>query len=305
MSDKKVELEVERESWITNQHPEGYRGITSLVIAGKITGVKGDIEDKEMLNGFEVEIKTFEEPKIKYKGTAIMWNSRDKNLYVVTKYLGMIDEDKADKLANNTVDEWPKGDYAISEDKFPGITVNFTEDLDEVFPSMLPLIAPKGKHFLGVIFETPEMQMMYEDFLSDHFMYARVRKLCIDNGLEVTKKMTKMSDLPVHVRDTNTGEILISDKMVKLFSQFQFCRNFLVQGVGTAEHDLGKIMMLDLIFCDYMMNRAELVSKGKEVSEENYTVQVTAAVKRLEADEVKMLSYENNLGYPLEELEEE
>ena len=294
----------ERKEWVNSLIAEDYKGLSTLIIAGKVEIVKGEIDKPELLNGFVMNVAECEAPAVQYRDTVVMWNQKDESLYLVSKYIGKINPVLADSLSNNTVDNWPQGAVPISEEKYPGIEIKATTDLEEIYPTLMPLEAPKGHHYLGVIFDTPEKQMMYEEFLADSFVYDKIRKMCVVKGLKVTDAMVKTTDLPMHKKDSNTGEVFISDKIVDIFTQYQFSKNYMSFDVGTPEHDLGKIMMLDPKFCDYMLTRAKSASEGKVLSEENYLVQLKKAIKNLEADPYKMSMYENNLEV-VETVEEE
>ncbi len=168
----------------------------------------------------------------------------------------------------------------------------------EMFMSVLPIQIPQGHYWLGSIFDTPEKQLMYEDFMTDPVIYSRLKRMCLDAKLVVVEEMATTTSLPIHKKDRHTGELLISDKVFKAFTQFQYAQNFL-HGfeVGTAEHQLGKVLMLSPKFCDYMITRAEMLAKGKEPhnDEENYFTQLDKAIKFIESRSDLIEFYENDL----------
>ena len=268
---------------LNNLCKAGFKGLSTLVVAGKISEVRGyDISD--MLNGFQFELTNIpKEDKTQYKDSALLWNKADKSLYMVTRYIGNFNEEVADRLAHAVIGNWPSEFEVKGGDVESAVIVK--PGIEDVTPSLIPLIPPKGQHFLGVLFDIPKKQLMYEDFITDPFIYDRMLKLCKSNNLRVTAEMTTTSSLPVHKKDKNTGELLISDRVLRVFEQYQFCQNYLTSfDPGSPEFDLGKTMTLDQVFCSYMMERARKLEAKKSVSEVNYIEQLTKAARRIMKD---------------------
>lgn len=289
-------------SFINNKCPEGYAGLKTLYIAGKISKFHGELNDIALLNGIEVLIEDIPEfPRTKYIGTTLVYNKPDESVYIVSRFMGGLDERAADSLAHTIIDMWPRGKFDVNTEELPGVFVEFP-DFEEVIPSLLPLSPPKGYSFLGSVFVTPELQLMYEEFMTDPFIYSRLLKMCKVRGIPVKPEMDNSAALPIHKKDQDTGELLVSDRVLKVFNQYQFSRNYLDGfDAGTAEHDLGKILRLDQKFCEYMMNRAAEALKGKELSEELYMQNVNQAIGRIQKNAELMNLFINNLGSPAED----
>ncbi len=117
-------------------------------------------------------------------------------MYVVSRFIGALDIRAADSLANTVVDMWPAGKFDIKTKELPGVFVEFP-DVEDVIPSLIPLLAPKGHHYLGEIFATPELQSMYEEFMEDPFIYRRFLSLCSNYGIPVKPEMITSSALPI------------------------------------------------------------------------------------------------------------
>ena len=99
-------------------------------------------------------------------------------------------------------------------------------------------------------------------------------------------------------KDKNTGEILISDVVYKIFKQYQYAQNFLNTKefeVGSPEHSVGKLMMLYPKFCEFMMHTAQMQQEGKEIYdfEGNYNKAVNDAIKYVEKRKDLFDLYEN------------
>lgn len=282
--------------WVNNKCPEGYSGLKAFYIAGKIPKVYGDVTDHELLNGVEVKLNDVPEfPRTKYKGTYILWNRGDQALYIVSRFIGGLDEKAATSLAHSIIDSWPVGKFDIKTEKLPGVFVKFPGEKD-VIPSLIPMLPPKGHNYLGEVFTTPALQTMYEEFMLDPFIYKRFLTMCKVNNIPVKPEMDRSAALPIHKIDVDTGELLISDRVLKVFNQYQFSRNYLDGfDLNTPEHDLGKMMRLDQKFCEYMMNRANNALSGKELNPETYSIELDAAIKRIEGNKELMDLYINDL----------
>jgi hypothetical protein len=297
---------------VKNLLPEGYNAPCLVMVTGDI--VDPTAGDKTVptnyLNGFEgntslVEYMPHNDRMVNDSNIRFLYNEHDKKLYATTKYtLGIpLTDDQLEEIAKATQGQWSDG--AGAEFQEP-ITTFEEEDCyvdpyhsgQKLYVAQLPIEIPQGHFWLGTIFDTPEKMQMYEDFMEHPVIYRRFVKMCEDNKIPVPEDATDSVMLPIHKRDRNTGEILISATVLKIFQQYQFAMNYLNTSefpIGTAEHDLGKVLMLAPKFCDFMMHTAKMQEEGKEIHdlEGNYTKAMLEAIKYIEGKSELLDFYEN------------
>jgi len=298
---------------ITNLLPEGYDAPCILLVRGVAST---DCPSPELLNGCdsgeEDLIKKLPETLKeaiydKFANIVLRYNYPSSELFTTTRYLAprALSEEQMEELLEFTLTEWENCE-TMNGDLLDKEAFDFDSKVD-IFPKdgeagvvMLPIEIPENLLWLPSIFDTPEKQMMYEDFMANPLVYERMRKMCENKGIPIPEEATETAALPIHQKEKNTGEILISTTAYEAFRQFQYCQNFL-RGFdkGTAEHDMGKLMMLDPKFCEDMMTTTEMKIEGKEIHDEegNYQRSLRQAIKKIQKNPRLMAMYENNLQY--------
>ncbi len=298
---------------------EGYKGVTitsisSIVEAVTIEDGKSKIyPDYRKLNGLEIALDKAEISKSlinKVKGnpvTTVKYDHVDKLLFINESYITshLLLEKEMGDLAKIVVENWGcnikvdnKGItvdpvITIGDDKVHLRLLSKKESKSEVM--MVPSILPKGKIWLASIFTSPEEQIMYEQFLGHPVTVERLKNICKKEGLKFDNKSTDATTLPIHSKDTDSGELVVSDRVVKIFNQYKFCMNFLSHEQGTKEYNLGKVMMLVPKFCDYIITVANRSAEGKEINKDNYENELTKAINYIAKNPSLINSYENNL----------
>ena len=291
---------------VNNHIPEEYKAPCIIVIAGKVST---EFDTPKLLNGFYHEGHDYAEAlqdasmKIKADSTLqFMWNTADESLYAVNKLVtGFALDGKQLKIIGASIQkQWVEVANKYYEDVLTTIgekevfIVPSPED-QELHVSQMPIEIPKGHYWLGTIFDSPERQVMYEEFMVDNIIYERLKKMCELGGIPIPAESRSTLSLPIHKKDGNTGEILISEVLLNVFLQYQFARNYLSFDEGTPEFDLGKLLILDPKFCEYLMGVAKRTSEGKEVNNDNYADQLNKSIKMVSSKPDLLALYENNL----------
>ena len=311
---------------INNLLPESYHAPCIIVIAGDI---KTDHPDPKILNGFGEHNTDFNEYVLEGEGVKfydssymnILWNQVDEKLYTVNRFVvgKPISEELLKKLGEDVQGQWSDG---IGEG-FEQEPVMTTEDGEEIFISpwhkdqelhvtMIPVEIPQDHYWLGTLFDTPEKQMMYEDFMCDPVINKRLNKLIDVKKIEVPEGVNRDNtpELPIHKKDKTTGELLISKTILDIFMQYQFAQNY-IRGFEpeTVEFDAGKLMMLYPRFCEFMMSCAQMQAEGKEIRDftGNYQRELKKAIKYLNKHGELLYMFENwsELYTPKEALSEQ
>jgi len=294
-----------------NNHVEPeYKAPCIIVIAGKAFT---EFENPRLLNGFAQMdydyVANMSTNRFKLKMSSelnFMWNETDKSMYSVNKLVtGLpLSEEDLRVVGKKIQKQW----VAVANPIYAEESIMHLEGEEEVFitpspkdqelfVSQMPIEIPRGHYWLGTLFDTPDKQVMYEEFMVEPVVFDRFVKMCEDKRIPIPKGVTTTSGLPIHKKDGNTGEILISENTLKVFKQYQFARNYLSFDVGTQEYDLGKVLLLVPKFCDYMMHVAERITAGKETSTDNYMVQLNDAIKYIQKKPSLIKLYESNLVY--------
>jgi len=252
---------------------------------------KVEVDNKKeiSLNGYNVFSL---EGKEKHKIGRLVENPTEGIFIVTEDYTNKnVTKEEHEKFAKDTFENWTSVvDTAISED----VTLTkFNEDTIEV--STLSLDPPKGYRWLGSIFEEPEDQIRYEEFLEDPLMLERFEHYC-----NVKKIIIKNGDVrnSIHVKDTATNELLVLDYVVKQFQQYMFSNNFLLGfDKKSYEYELGKVMRLSARFCDYVFNEAiEAKANNTEMSiHETFDNELQKAIKDINKNPYLLNLYINDL----------
>jgi hypothetical protein len=154
--------------------------------------------------------------------------------------------------------------------------------------------APVGYYWLGSLFQTPEDQMRYEDFITDSIITKRLEDHCRVKNIEV-KEDIKSS---LHFKDPSTKEILVPEYIVKQFEQYTFCNNFLLGFEPESEEfKLGKLMRLSPRFCDYMFKEALIAQETGEAmtNDEMFESELNKALKLITKSPYLMELFEKDL----------
>jgi len=298
---------------------DDYKGVTitsvsSIVEAVTIADGKPLVyPDYGKVNGVELELdkaKLSKHLTNTVKGdpvTQVRYDHVDKLLFINESYITshLLSEKDMGDLAKIVVKNWAGNikvdDNGVTTD--PVITIGKDEVHLRLLPKkeskseviMIPSILPKGKIWLASLFTSPEEQIMYEQFLGHPVIVDRLKSICKKEGLKFDDKSVDATTLPIHSKDTDSGELVVSDRVVKIFNQYKFCMNFLSHEQGTKEYDLGKVMMLVPKFCDYIITVANRSAEGKEMNEDNYENELIKAINSIAKKPSLMNSYENNL----------
>jgi len=283
---------------VNNYLNEGYNAPCTIFVTGT---AKTRFKHPELLNGFDdsswdytsnifnkwPELEEVLQPK---SYMTLLWNKADKKLYSVNKFTVKkpLSEEWLEKIAKKVQGQWSDGagegfeQSPVMEYEGEEVYVSPWHKDQELNVAIMPVQLPEGYYFLGTLFDSPERQMMYEEFLECPIMYARLRKMCELAKMDIPEEAETSAALPIHGKDTNTGELLVSEKVLKVFDQYQYAQNY-IRGFepGTAEHGLGKRMMLSPKFCEFMMDTARMQNEGKEIHdlEGNYTKAINEADK--------------------------
>lgn len=295
---------------INNHIPEGYKSPCIIVVAGD---AKTDFPNPELLNGYGEDQTDFVEyidiPAAKIKDGSYMdllWNKADMKLYSVNKFVtgSPLNEEQMKSLGEQVSGQWSDGvgevfeqNPVMQDDEGNDVYVSPWHIEQELHVSQMPIEIPKGHYWLGSLFDTPEKQVMYEEFMVEPIIFDRFVGMLKTKKIKVPEGVTTTTGLPIHKKDRHTGEILISDKVLKVFMQYQFARNYLSFDVGTKEYDLGKVLLLAPKFCEYLMVIAEKQSKGKEVNMDNYFEELGKAIKFIESRPKLFKLYKDDLLY--------
>jgi hypothetical protein len=265
-----------------------------------------------MLNGFDCQEDFMEHlPKgLPYVGNSFMqfiWNRVDQKLYTVNRVvLGRpINDEELEALGDKIVGQWSDGigkgfkqEPVMKDEDGNDVYISPFHSEQEVHVTLIPIEIPKDHYWLGTIFDTPEKQMMYEDFMVDPIINNRFNKMLDSNNIEVPEGVNRENspELPIHKKDKTTGELLISHTILKTFLQYQFAQNY-IRGFeeNTPEFDAGKVMMLYPRFCEFMMSCAEDQANGKEIHdfEGNYQNELSRAIKYIQKNNALMNTYAN------------
>jgi len=266
---------------------EGYKGPCKLII---ISQASCNINEPYLLNGFKDETDLVplvnENRKFLFKTPAnimLAWDSPRKMLCAVTKFIvkhTSTDEELL-KLVEDTITQFTEGVGKEFTSK-PLMTheekeVNAVITKEEVYATLAPVEIPEGYLWLGLVIDSPERQVMYEEFMKDPLVFERLRDLCIKARLNISEEVNSSVGLPIHLRDQTTGELLISQNTAKIFSEFQLAQNLMKVGTDN-ELLLGRLMMLCPFFSEYMLFIAEREMNGKEINQDNYEDQIKKAI---------------------------
>lgn len=262
---------------IKNFLAEEYLGPVRVLITGTTGEIKGT-ENIEKLNGVESEIDltgyVLNEHSTKNRGTSpirFMYNQPDGKLYTTNQFIfgKPLPEEELKQLAAKIKEQW-NGEVGQTFQESPclvlegeDVFISPSHEKQSINVAMFPIELPPNHYWLGQLFKTPELQIMYEEFMQDSLIFDKLKKLCVKKKLKVTDEMNTSSMLPIHKKDKITGEIIISNIVFNLFREFQLAKNYLTFGEGTAEHDLGKIMMLAPEFSQYMLERGDRLLQEK------------------------------------------
>tara|TARA_R110000796_G_scaffold8536_13_gene27930 strand:- start:1738 stop:2658 length:921 start_codon:yes stop_codon:yes gene_type:complete len=294
-----------------------YRGVTILVCDFPCTPVFKDgtsIKSPNLLNriefgkniipgmGKEMEKKLRGETLLTLKYDSIA-NILSLAAFYTTSHL--LSEEEMEKIGKWTKAAWTEltgfDDKEVDSDyvydfilgKEDGKDIYFSKSTEKPEINMFPNYLPKGKVWMATLFETPEDQVRYESFLMDPIIFDRLVKLCNKKNLKVTDTMVTSSALPIHSKDTVSGELIIDTDVIKIFEQFVYYNNLLVFDKGTSEHDTGKLMALYPKLCDYIIHVAKRVEEGLPVNTENYEKQLLNAINYISRKPSLLKAYED------------
>ena len=235
------------------------------------------------------------------------FNEPDRKLYVTNRFItkGSLTEEELKLLFKAAKTTWVEFDITQpmvlqSPDETIEYRLKIGTDVEEkeYFTGHIPVEIPEGLHWLGAIFDTPEKMMMYEDFMECPIMFRRFKRYLHMKKIPIPAEADCSSMLPIHTKDKSTGEILISTNTLHIFEQYQFCQNFLNTkefDLESAEHMIGKLMILYPKFCTYIQEVSKAAQEGGTVKfdEAEYDKQVVKAMKYIEQDTELAEFYDN------------
>lgn len=268
--------------------------------------------DHKLLNGcgsesYVVEVSNTElAEKMKTKPSLFFqYNYPDSTLYAVTRFVSLkiLNEEEIQGLVDDTIAMWnnqDQGQPVLMKTEDSGdvrATIGTTNNKD-FHVRQVQVEIPKDHYWLGSIFDTPEKMLMYEDFLECPIMFRRFVRMLKMKHIPIPEGATSSVMLPIHKKDKTTGEILISSVVLATFEQYQYCQNFLNTKqfpLDSAEHIVGKLMILYPKFCTYMMELAQMQNEGREIHnfEESYDKQVKKAMEYIQKDSELVDFYDN------------
>ena len=296
---------------INNLLDKDYHAPCIIIVAGDS---KTEFETPELLNGYADEETDYNElvlegEDVKFFSTSLMnliWNRVDSKLYTVNRFVigRPISEELLRKLGGEVSKQWSEGagsvfaQTAVTEYEEKEVFVSPWHSEQDLHVTIIPVEIPEKHYWLGTIFDTPEKQLMYEDFMCDPIVNKKINKQIDAQRIEIPEGVNRENtpELPIHKKDKTTGEILISDAVLQLFLQYQFAQNY-VRGFepGTVEFDAGKLMMLYPRFCEFMMKCAEDAANEKEIHDfdGNYQRELAKAIKYVQKDGGLLHIFEN------------
>jgi hypothetical protein len=243
-------------------------------------------------NGYLIDTTDFKSGCKKVKKLArsiIMFNDPDQKLYLTLKFICSKPLTKEEnEILNKEVDEFLSKNPVLKQGQDEIVLFNETQ---KIYQHAEAIPIPSNLYWLGSLFDTPEKQMMYEEFMSDRIIFQRLKNLCKLKNLKVDG-MNTTAQLPVHVKDKNTGEILVSKVLINAFNQYQFAKNYLQFEKETVEYDMGKLLMLDPKFNDFVRKYAEL---NKTEISDNFKNEVNKSIKRVQKNNYLMKLFESDL----------
>lgn len=116
------------------------------------------------------------------------------------------------------------------------------------------------------LFSSPEDIKVYERFSKSKIMRKHIDFACTTNGLGKPKAETTYEKLPIHDIEINTTTLLLHSKIVSLFRVFKVADEYLMKhNPDQIEFELGKLMLLDLSFADYLINMFSTVTEKTNI----------------------------------------
>jgi len=218
--------------------------------------------DPALLNGFELS-----------NGKIFIYNFPTKELYIgkILTYGAPI---KTENLADQAITkEFLDMVEFENEDATYGVQVE-----GDIYVVQDNIELDKDYHWLGKVFKTPEDQMRYEEFLTDEFMFERMKEYCIYKKLiDKDSDIKEFAALPLHKKEPRTKEIAVHTHMINTFNQWQFSEN-LMRGFekGTPEYELGLLCRLVPKFSNYILDN---IKEENLLASEGYKKELNAAVK--------------------------
>jgi hypothetical protein len=123
-------------------------------------------------------------------------------------------------------------------------------------------------NFLPVrfLFSSPEDIKVYERFSKSKIMRKHIDFVCATNGLGKPKSETTYEKLPIHDIEINTTTLLLHSKIVPLFRVFKVANEYLMKNnPDQIEFELGKLMLLDLTFAEYLISMFSTVTEKTNI----------------------------------------
>jgi hypothetical protein len=227
----------------------------------------------------------------------LLYNTPDSRLYTSINFICSkpISEEEVKEL-NHIYTEFLKtvSSTEVLNDKF-----EVYDDEQITYIASNPVQIPSDYFWLAKLFDTPEKQIMYEEFMKDPIIFDRLKLKLKSKGINV-HGLNNTAKLPIHLKEPNTGELLISKFVINYFNQYQFAKNYLAHGEETAEFDLGKLLMLDPKFNDFVRNYGALNKGGIS---ENFMSEMAKSIKKVEKNKKLLTWFENDLKVEEAEVE--
>lgn len=291
-----------------NLLPPTYVGPAIVFIAGETST---NFSEPALVNGYTAPTDFCSLPAYAaykpYKPSYLTFLYIEEQLYATNKFYLPSTELSTPALETLTVEtlrEWEQGigkEYEQEPVLIKGGEEAYLEAWhkdQKVIVEVWPVQPPKGKYWLGSIFDTPEKQVMYEEFLADPVINFRINKFLDVHKIPVDSSIdrTLTQALPIHSKDKETNELVISDNVLSFFSQYQFAQNY-IRGFEptTAEFVWGKVMMLYPKFCEFMLSCARDLENDIKIHnlEENMQNELKKAFKYIEKNKDLLYMYNN------------
>ena len=263
-----------KESRIKNDLKSPF-SIGRITIITKVT-VEED-KNKQRLSGFTLPYTPPTHKSITALGLhRLSYNKSDDSLYISTHLYGVFCEKDVLEIEKVIKPQHISGSYKVGDDD---IAYSVNDEYDIYVSNVEP---PKDKVFLSTFLKATKLEERYESFLTNEAVYHIVKNMCIDAKLDVSKCKSTI-ELPIHLTDTTTNQVLISSNIVTVFNIFLMSNDI---KEFMPEHSAA--MLADLKYGSYMLTALPRIQEKESIDNDNFNKQVEDAFKRINKDQRKV-----------------
>jgi hypothetical protein len=113
------------------------------------------------------------------------------------------------------------------------------------------------------LFNNPDDVKVYERFSKSKIMRKHIDFICTTNGFGKPKEETSYENLPIHDFGISSNTLLIHSKIVPLFRNFKVAESYILKSeTDELSTELGKLMLLDMKFADYLITTFSSIKEG-------------------------------------------